>query len=88
MLCRTEPSELAAGLESNDVKLKVSTMKKIILLMLNGEQLQTLLMKVIQFVVPNEVTFPAAFPKTVLHITSNPTPIADATRCFVSRRWK
>mmetsp|Transcript_43395 Transcript_43395/g.101926 ORF Transcript_43395/g.101926 Transcript_43395/m.101926 type:complete len:947 (+) Transcript_43395:273-3113(+) len=51
---RTEPSELAAGLESNDVKLKVSTMKKIILLMLNGEQLQTLLMKVIQFVVPNE----------------------------------
>eukprot|EP00287_Rhodomonas_sp_CCMP768_P013757 CAMPEP_0196752898 /NCGR_PEP_ID=MMETSP1091-20130531/88768_1 /TAXON_ID=302021 /ORGANISM="Rhodomonas sp., Strain CCMP768" /LENGTH=75 /DNA_ID=CAMNT_0042100917 /DNA_START=49 /DNA_END=272 /DNA_ORIENTATION=+ len=51
---RTEPGELASGLESNDVKSKISTMKKIILLMLNGEQLQSLLMKVIQFIVPNE----------------------------------
>mmetsp|Transcript_3148 Transcript_3148/g.6339 ORF Transcript_3148/g.6339 Transcript_3148/m.6339 type:complete len:947 (+) Transcript_3148:277-3117(+) len=53
-VARAETSELAQGLESNDVKSKISTMKKIILLMLNGEQLQSLLMKVIQFVVPNE----------------------------------
>lgn len=52
---RSEPGELAAGLESPDVKIKVATLKKTILLMLNGEQLGSLLMKVIQYVVPNEV---------------------------------
>ena len=51
---RAEPGELASGLESNDVRDKISTMKKLIQLMLNGEQLGSLLMKVIQFVVPNE----------------------------------
>jgi len=53
-VARSEPQELASGLESPDVKTKVATMKKIIILMLNGEQLGTLLMKVIQYVVPNE----------------------------------
>jgi coatomer subunit beta len=51
---RAEPGELAAGLENNDVREKIATMKKLIQLMLNGEQLGSLLMKVIQFVVPNE----------------------------------
>ena len=51
---RVETSELAQGLENSDVKVKSSTLKKIILLMLNGEQLGSLLMKVIQYVVPND----------------------------------
>uniref|UniRef100_A0A7S0LYG1 Coatomer subunit beta n=1 Tax=Cryptomonas curvata TaxID=233186 RepID=A0A7S0LYG1_9CRYP len=51
---RVETSELAQGLENNDVKVKSTTLKKIILLMLNGEQLGSLLMKVIQYVVPND----------------------------------
>mmetsp|Transcript_18225 Transcript_18225/g.50264 ORF Transcript_18225/g.50264 Transcript_18225/m.50264 type:complete len:959 (-) Transcript_18225:211-3087(-) len=51
---RVETAELAQGLESSDVKSKQNTLKKIILLMLNGEQLGSLLMKVIQYVVPNE----------------------------------
>ena len=51
---RAEPGELAAGLENNDVREKIATMKKLIQLLLNGEQLGSLLMKVIQFVVPND----------------------------------
>ena len=51
---RAETDELAAGLESPDVKSKSATLKKIIMLMLNGEQLGSLLMKVIQYIVPNE----------------------------------
>mmetsp|Transcript_48318 Transcript_48318/g.114974 ORF Transcript_48318/g.114974 Transcript_48318/m.114974 type:complete len:965 (+) Transcript_48318:90-2984(+) len=51
---RAEPGELAAGLENNDVREKTATMKKLIQLLLNGEQLGSLLMKVIQFIVPNE----------------------------------
>jgi len=51
---RAETDELAAGLESSDVKTKASTLQKIIMLMLNGEQLGSLLMKVIQYIVPNE----------------------------------
>jgi coatomer subunit beta len=51
---RAETDELAQGLENSDVKTKSSTLKKIIMLMLNGEQLGSLLMKVIQYVVPNE----------------------------------
>jgi coatomer subunit beta len=58
-VARAEPSELAKDLESSDVKVKVATMKKIIILMLNGEQLGSLLMRVIQYVVPNEVCAPA-----------------------------
>ena len=51
---RAETDELASGLESSDVKTKTATLKKIIMLMLNGEQLSSLLMKVIQYIVPNE----------------------------------
>jgi hypothetical protein len=58
-VARVEPSELAKDLESPDVKIKIATMKKIIILMLNGEQLGSLLMRVIQYVVPNEVCAPA-----------------------------
>ncbi|EKX49625.1 coatomer subunit beta 1 [Guillardia theta CCMP2712] len=51
---RAEVDELKAGLENSDVSVKVATMKKIVLLMMNGEQLGDLLMDVIKFVVPNE----------------------------------
>uniref|UniRef100_A0A6U2DA96 Coatomer subunit beta n=1 Tax=Hemiselmis andersenii TaxID=464988 RepID=A0A6U2DA96_HEMAN len=53
-VARSEPAELASGLEAADAKTKIATMKKIIILMLNGEQLGSLLMKVIQFIVPND----------------------------------
>ena len=51
---RAEMDELAAGLENADVAVKSATLRKIIMLILNGEQLGALLMKVIQYIVPNE----------------------------------
>ncbi len=53
-LVRPEIADLSLGLQDPDIKVKAQTLKTIILLMLNGEQLGSLLMKVIQYVVPND----------------------------------
>ena len=53
-LVRPETSELSQSLQDPDIEVKARTLKTIILLMLNGEQLGSLLMKVIQYVVPND----------------------------------
>ena len=53
-LIRPEMSELSQGLQDPDIEVKAQTLKTIIRLMLNGEQLGSLLMKVIQYVVPSD----------------------------------
>jgi hypothetical protein len=86
-VARSEPSELAAGLEASDPATKIATMKKIIILMLNGEQLGSLLMKVIQFVVPNDVGSPIHFHTSHHTLTATPPPPPPRTvtnRCFPS----
>ena len=53
------PSEqaLKTDLEKGDTKVKISALKKTIQMILNGEKMNSILMTIIRFVLPSQVSY-------------------------------